>query len=64
MSGLPILLEGTGLRVLVVGGGTVASRKAAVLLEAGARVRVVAPALSLPMRVIVNAGRVELIEFG
>lgn len=62
MSGLPILLEGTGLRVLVVGGGTVASRKAAVLLEAGARVRVVAPALSLPMRVIANAGRVELIE--
>jgi precorrin-2 dehydrogenase/sirohydrochlorin ferrochelatase len=59
---LPILVEGTALRVLVVGGGTVASRKTAAMLEAGARVRVVAPAVSDAMRAIADAGRVELIE--
>ena len=62
MSGLPILLDGPALRVLVVGGGTVASRKTAVLLDAGARVRVVAPQVSDAMRVIADAGRVELLE--
>ena len=62
MSGLPILVEGTGLHVLVVGGGPVATRKTAVFLEAGARVRVVAPELSGAMRLITDAGRVELIE--
>jgi siroheme synthase-like protein len=62
VSGLPILVEGTALRVLVVGGGTVASRKTAAFLEAGARVRVVAPALSHAMRAIASAGRVELTE--
>jgi siroheme synthase-like protein len=60
VSGLPILIEGTALRVLVVGGGTVASRKAAVLIEAGARVRVIAPAVSDAMRAIADAGHVDL----
>jgi len=40
---LPIFLNVKDKRCLVVGGGEVAKRKAGVLLEAGARVRVVAP---------------------
>ena len=45
MSTLPILLEGAGLRVLVVGGGNVATRKAKQFAQAGATVRIVSPAL-------------------
>lgn len=41
MSGVPILVEASGLRVLVVGGGAVAARKAAQFVAAGADVRVV-----------------------
>jgi siroheme synthase-like protein len=62
VSGFPILVEGSAIRALIVGAGSVASRKAAVLLEAGAHVRVVAPAVGDPMRAIVNAGRVELAQ--
>lgn len=62
MSGFPILVEGSAIDVLVVGGGTVASRKAAVLIEAGARVRVVAPQVSDALRALAGAGRVLLLE--
>lgn len=58
MSGLPILVEGSAVRALIVGGGAVASRKAAVLLDAGASVRVVAPAIADTMRAMIEAGRV------
>jgi uroporphyrin-III C-methyltransferase / precorrin-2 dehydrogenase / sirohydrochlorin ferrochelatase len=43
MDFLPIFLNVKGKHCLVVGGGEVAKRKAGVLLEAGAKVRVVAP---------------------
>jgi uroporphyrin-III C-methyltransferase/precorrin-2 dehydrogenase/sirohydrochlorin ferrochelatase len=43
MDYLPIFLKVKGKLCLVVGGGEVAKRKAGVLLEAGAKVRVVAP---------------------
>ena len=62
MSGLPILIEGSAVRVLLVGGGTVASRKAAVLLEAGAQLRIVAPAIHDDLRAMAASGRVELVE--
>jgi siroheme synthase-like protein len=39
----PVLFKLSGKRVLVVGGGPVAARKAEALLRAGARVRAVAP---------------------
>lgn len=42
-SGLPVLLDVAGREVLVVGGGPVATAKSAALLDAGARVVVVAP---------------------
>lgn len=45
MSGVPILIEGMHLRVLVVGGGGIATRKAKRFAHAGALVRIVAPAL-------------------
>ena len=41
-----LFLDLTGRRVLVVGAGTVATRRVARLLEAGARVEVVAPSAS------------------
>jgi uroporphyrin-III C-methyltransferase / precorrin-2 dehydrogenase / sirohydrochlorin ferrochelatase len=41
----PVFLKVDGRRVLVVGGGPVAASKLAALVAAGARVRVVAPAL-------------------
>ncbi len=50
MSGYPVLLEGTRIEALVVGGGTVAWRKARVLLECGARVRMVAPRICVAAR--------------
>ncbi|HJR66707.1 MAG TPA: NAD(P)-dependent oxidoreductase [Gemmatimonadaceae bacterium] len=46
MSGYPVLLEGTAITALVVGGGSVASRKVRGLLAAGARVLVVAPSVT------------------
>lgn len=45
MSGVPILVEASALRVLVVGGGAVGARKARQFALAGAEVRVVALAL-------------------
>lgn len=45
MSHFPIVLKVAGRRALVVGGGKQAARKAELLLDAGAEVAVVAPAL-------------------
>jgi precorrin-2 dehydrogenase / sirohydrochlorin ferrochelatase len=46
MSSYPLMIEGTELSAVVIGGGSVATRKALALLRAGARVHVVAPAVS------------------
>lgn len=59
MSGVPILVDGVGLRVLVVGGGPVAARKLGALLHAGARVRVVAPEATDEIRALAAAGQLE-----
>jgi siroheme synthase-like protein len=53
VSGIPILVEAAALRVLVVGGGVVASRKARALVEAGAHLRVVSPELGAEMQQLV-----------
>ena len=44
--GIPLVLGGSSLMALVVGGGDVATRKVVALLEGGASVRVRAPAMS------------------
>ncbi len=46
MTGLPLLLDIAGRHAVVVGGGTVATRRVRALLEAGADVLVVAPAVA------------------
>lgn len=52
----PTSLRLLGRPVLVVGGGTVAARRAKVLLDAGAHVTLVAPVLSAPARAMADAG--------
>ena len=51
MSGFayPVMLDLTGRPGLVVGGGAIAERKVAGLVEAGARVTVVSPSLTRPL---------------
>ncbi len=55
----PAFLDLTDRHVVLVGGGTVAAGKLAGLLTAGARVTVIAPAISASIR---ELGTVELIE--
>ena len=62
MSGVPILIEGSALSVLVVGGGNVAVRKAAAFVAAGASVRVVALEPSPAMRDLARAPGVALVD--
>lgn len=50
MSGYAIVLEGSAIEALVVGGGPVAARKARALLDSGARVHVVALEVGTAMR--------------
>ena len=55
--GYPITLDLSGRRVLVVGGGPVASRRTAGLLAAGAAVEVVAPWVTEDLRDAAEDGR-------
>ena len=61
MSYYPIVLKLEGRPCLVVGGGVVAERKAISLLEAGARVRVVAPHFTRRLEALGREGVVELV---
>ena len=54
----PLFLDLSGRDVLVVGGGPVAARRAAGLVEAGARVRVIAPQLCEDLAELAFAGDV------
>lgn len=62
MSGIPILLEGASLTVLVVGGGAVAARKAEAFAASGASVRVVALEPSADVRALARSSAIELVE--
>jgi uroporphyrin-III C-methyltransferase/precorrin-2 dehydrogenase/sirohydrochlorin ferrochelatase len=55
----PLALRLAGRRVLVVGGGAVATRRMPALLDAGARVVLVSPELTPALRAQVDAGRVD-----
>ncbi len=59
MDHLPIFLDLRQRWTLVVGGGTVALRKVELLLQSGARVRVVAPLLEPGLMAHRDAGRIE-----
>ncbi|MGH8492115.1 MAG: siroheme synthase CysG [Moraxellaceae bacterium] len=57
MDYLPIFLNINDQRALLVGGGDVATRKAAMLLRAGAQVHVVAPFINAGLQEKLNAGK-------
>jgi siroheme synthase-like protein len=52
VSAYPVMLEGSAIDAVVVGGGAVAVRKARALLEAGARVDVIAETISDEMHAL------------
>jgi uroporphyrin-III C-methyltransferase/precorrin-2 dehydrogenase/sirohydrochlorin ferrochelatase len=58
----PLALKLDGRLVLVVGGGSVATRRVPALLAAGARVRLVSPSVTPALRGLADAGRLEWIE--
>lgn len=62
MSAYPLVLEGARIRALIVGGGSVAHRKAMALLDSGATLRIVAPRLSPAMRQLSEHERVNVSE--
>ncbi len=59
MTQFPVALDLRGRRVLVVGAGTVAERKVAGLLDAGAEVDLVAPEATDTLRELAAAGRLR-----
>ena len=60
----PLFADLRGRAVLVVGGGAVAERKVAALLEANAAVRVAAPLLSSVLAAWADAGRIAVYRGG
>ena len=59
MHALPLFMVLRGRRALVVGGGDAAARKARLLLEADARVCVVAPEMGPALQDVITCGEVE-----
>jgi siroheme synthase-like protein len=62
VSAFPLVLDGVRIRALIVGGGSVAYRKASAMLDSGATLRVVAPRLSPAMRELAAHPRVAVSE--
>ncbi len=62
MAYLPIFLDVTGRRCVVVGGGEVAARKVSSLLEAGAEVVVVSPSLTAELAGLARESRIHHIS--
>lgn len=58
----PVCLRLQDKRVLLVGAGNIADERGQQLVEAGARVRVVAPVVSANLRRLADEGRLELCE--
>jgi uroporphyrin-III C-methyltransferase/precorrin-2 dehydrogenase/sirohydrochlorin ferrochelatase len=58
----PLALRLTGRRVLVVGGGAVATRRVPALLAAGAQVVLVSPELTPALRAYADAGRIDWVD--
>ena len=64
MALFPLFVELGGRSCVVFGGGAVAERKVAALLEAGAVVTVVSPSLTPALAALAGAGRIGRIERG
>jgi precorrin-2 dehydrogenase / sirohydrochlorin ferrochelatase len=62
MAYLPIFLDVTGRRCVVIGAGDVAARKVASLLEAGAQVVVISPSMVDALADLVCTGRILCIQ--
>ncbi len=62
MSDFPIALHGERLTAVVIGGGSVGTRKALALVEAGARVRVVSPAVTPDLAEAERARRLSIVR--
>lgn len=62
MAKYPIYLDLEGRHIVLVGGGTVALRKAEVLLGAGARLVIIAEQTNEALTVLGKQGRVELVR--
>ena len=62
MSLYPLMLDGSSLSAVIIGGGGVAARKAAALVAAGARVRVVAPAVVAELETLARDSSIEIIR--
>jgi precorrin-2 dehydrogenase/sirohydrochlorin ferrochelatase len=62
MAKYPIFLELGGRRVVIIGGGAVAARKAEAILDTGARLVVVAPRIDDTIRKVCEGTKAELIE--
>ncbi len=60
----PVCVDMAGRACLVVGGGAVAERKASGLLESGARVTVVSPALTARLEAWAHEGQIRVIRRG
>jgi precorrin-2 dehydrogenase/sirohydrochlorin ferrochelatase len=56
----PMMVDLTGKRCLVVGGGAVAERKVASLVECGAKVGVVSPKATARLTALASSGRIRL----
>jgi siroheme synthase-like protein len=56
------MVEGSALFAVVVGGGPVATRKVRSLIDAGARVRVVAPDVNAELIDLASTGRIEFLR--
>lgn len=62
MSDLPIALHGERITAVVIGGGSVGTRKALALVETGARVRVVAPDVTRELEAAERAREVTIVR--
>ena len=62
MSFYPLMLEGSALSAVIVGGGAVAARKATALVATGARVRVVSPEMVTELETLGRDSSIELIR--